>query len=167
MLQCARSVLLNKIISSEKDLVGIVLFGTVRKFFKNTCAKSAHLFCVSFITCYQNFVAANICRFILPALSFSTGQTEKPQWLQACLYSSGMGSSILVGLRALCAMCCHVGSTLAMYDCQQGQGQLLQKVDPSLWSLLAFSLEIYKFRQRLLHCVPQIQFEAHKGAVKP
>lgn len=36
MLQCARSVLLNKIISNEKDLVGIVLFGTVRNLSFNT-----------------------------------------------------------------------------------------------------------------------------------
>ena len=28
-MQCAKSVLLNKIVSSEKDIVGIVLFGTV------------------------------------------------------------------------------------------------------------------------------------------
>ncbi len=28
-LQCVKSVLLNKIISSEKDMVGIVFFGTV------------------------------------------------------------------------------------------------------------------------------------------
>ncbi len=29
MLQCAKSVLLNKIVSSDKDLVSIVFFGTV------------------------------------------------------------------------------------------------------------------------------------------
>ena len=28
-MQCVKSVLLNKIISSEKDLVGVVLYGTV------------------------------------------------------------------------------------------------------------------------------------------
>lgn len=28
LLQCARTVLLNKIISSERDLIGVVLFGT-------------------------------------------------------------------------------------------------------------------------------------------
>lgn len=28
-LQCAKSVLLNKIVSSDKDMVGIVFFGTV------------------------------------------------------------------------------------------------------------------------------------------
>ena len=28
-MQCVKSVLLNKIVSSEKDLVGVVLYGTV------------------------------------------------------------------------------------------------------------------------------------------
>ena len=31
IFQCACSVLLNKIISSEKDLVGVVFFGTVSR----------------------------------------------------------------------------------------------------------------------------------------
>lgn len=33
-IQCVKSVLLNKIVSSEKDLVGVVLYGTV-----STCTR--------------------------------------------------------------------------------------------------------------------------------
>ena len=29
LMQCVKSVLMNKIVSSEKDLVGVVFFGTV------------------------------------------------------------------------------------------------------------------------------------------
>ena len=32
LLQCIRSVLLNKIISSDKDVVGVVFFGTVSNY---------------------------------------------------------------------------------------------------------------------------------------
>ncbi len=39
-VQCAKSVLLNKIVSSDKDIVGVVFFGTVSS---DTCMYVIHL----------------------------------------------------------------------------------------------------------------------------